>query len=272
MKFVLVGNGFIGPKHQEAIKAVGGELVALAELDESKKIEGVPFFTDYKEAIKQGDAVVIATPNYLHTEMVLEAARMGKRIICEKPMTFRTHEIELMKGVPKLFGMFQLRHLPDLAEMRVAVKDATEVNLVVEMKRSRTYHDTWKGDPEKTGGLLVNIGSHYFDLLGHLLGYEPEESIVFRNSELEAGGLLTYKDKNATTKSGRRINHGAYWRISLTEEKPTYERSLTIDGKKFDLVQKENLHINVYKDFMWNHGVTASEEEKILKLINVIKS
>lgn len=261
LKFALIGNGFIGAKHIEAIKAVGGELVAVCDIDENKKVEGVPFFLDYKEAMKEADCVSICTPNYLHEEMILEAARQGKRILCEKTVSFKLEDFAVLKGIPNLFGNFQLRYLPELSEMRKAVQETSAAYLKVEMKRSRTYYDTWKGDPEKTGGLLLNIGCHYFDLVGHLFGYEGFQSFIEENTELKASGLLVYE------KSGVHVR----WSFELTDEKPEYERSLTIGEKKFDLVQKENLHINTYKDFMWGHGIRSNEEEKIVKMIYDVK-
>lgn len=256
LKFALIGNGFIGPKHVEAINFVGGELVAVCDVDENKKIVGIPFFTDYKEAIKKADVVSICTPNYLHEEMILECAKQGKKILCEKTVSFKKEDFSILKGIPNLFGNFQLRYLPELGEIRKKAEKAKEVQLIVEMKRSRNYYETWKGDSNKTGGLMLNIGCHYFDLIGHLFGYTGFKSILHIKDELKHEGTIVYPN-------GPNIN----WRIQFTEELPQYERSLTIDGYKFDLVQKENLHINTYKDFMWGHGIKSDEEEKIINMI-----
>ncbi len=258
-KFALIGNGFIGRKHIEAISAVGGALVAVCDVDETKKVDGVPFFTDYKEAIQGADIVSIATPNDTHADIALFAARQGKKIICEKPVTFKMEEIDLMSKIPNLYGMFQLRKLPEINAMRRAAQNSMVAELKIEMKRSGKYYDSWKGDTSKTGGLLVNIGTHYFDIIGHLFGYEDfyaENDIL---DELCSSGVIKYKDKEVV------------WSIELTEEKPIYERSLTIGNEKFDLAQKENLHIRVYEDVMWNHGTTVDEEKKILEMIQKIK-
>lgn len=258
MKFALIGNGFIASKHIEAMKEVGAELVAVCDTDPAKKVEGIPFYTDYKEVLDQVDAVSICTPNDTHAAIVLDVARKGKKILCEKPVTFKPSEIDLMKVVPNLFGVFQLRYLPEMNEMRKLAKGAKNVRLKVEMKRSRTYHDTWKGDPARTGGLLVNIGCHYFDLIGHLFGYDANATTNIEYSETKASGLLLSK--------GVLI----HWSIALTDEQPEYERSITIDGKKFDLCQKSNLHVKTYENFMWGQGIKVNEEEKILRLINNI--
>lgn len=258
MKYALIGNGFIAPKHIEGIKHTGGELIAVCDIDENKKIEGIPFYTDYKEAIKEAEAVAICTPNYLHKEMIL--ACEGKKILCEKPLSFTLSDYEELKQVPDLFGNFQLRYLPELGQIREESKTADIVDLVVEMKRSKTYYDSWKGDPLKTGGLLMNIGCHYFDLIGHLFGYDGFESRIYNLTDLKGEGVLDYP--NVT------VN----WRIEFTEEQPTYERAIYLNDKKFDLVQQSNLHIRTYEDFVWGHGIRAEEEEKIVNMIYGIQN
>lgn len=257
-KFLIVGNGFIAPKHIEAIEHLGGKIIGVCDVEPTKANSKYPFVTDYKELLADADIISLCTPNYLHTEMALEAARKGKTILSEKPMSFKTEEFALLKGVPKLFGVFQLRYLPDIADMRKMASTAKDVEMVIEMKRSHTYHQTWKGDPTKTGGLLFNIGCHYFDLLGHLFGYTGFEKLDTDIQDTKATGTLVY------------WNTVVKWRIEFTEEQPSYERTLTIDGVKFDLVQKENLHIKVYENLMWGQGITAVEEEKIIKMIDTI--
>lgn len=256
MKFALIGNGFIAPKHIEAIKLTGGELVAVADVNPSKEIKDIPFFLDYRDAIKEADAVSICTPNYLHPEMIRNCK--GKKILCEKPISFKLYDFEELKQVPNLFGNFQLRHLPSLPRMRKQAKEAKTAHLKVEMKRSGSYYQSWKGDKEKSGGLLVNIGCHYFDLIGHLFGYAGFLSIIDHQDELTAKGRLVYPKTTV------------YWEIGLTSEQEDYERSLVINHHKFNLVQPSNLHIRTYEDFMWGHGIKADEEEKIMKMIYVI--
>lgn len=257
MKFALIGNGFIAPKHIEGIAHIGGELVAVCDIDENKKIDGIPFFTDYKEAIKGADAVALCTPNYLHPEMIRGC--IGKKILCEKPMSFVSEDFKWLSGVSNLFGNFQLRYLPELHLIRKESQTTNLVNLVVEMKRSKTYHTSWKGDPTKTGGLLTNIGCHYFDLVGHLFGYTGFESKIYKLTDIYAEGALVYP------------NVTVCWRIEFTEEQPSYERSITMNGKKFDLVQQDNLHVKTYEDFVWGHGIKSDEEEKIINMIYAIQ-
>lgn len=255
-KFAVIGNGFIAQKHIESIKEIGGDIVSICDIDETKEIPGIPFYTDYKEAIKDCDIVSICTPNDTHLSISLEAARQNKIILSEKPIIMDLNYLTIAKLIPNLFGTFQLRKLPELSIIRKASKIAKNVNLKVEMKRSKSYHNSWKGDDKRTGGLLINIGMHYFDLIGHLFGYDDFKVKEFNNLGTGAFGIIEYPDV--------KVN----WSIELTDEKEIYERYIEIDGIKFDLVQKENLHTKIYEDLLWNHGVTIDEEEKILKMIN----
>lgn len=257
MKFAIIGNGFIAPKHIESIKHIGGEVAAICDIDPSRQWNG-PLYTDYHEAMSDVDWVSVCTPNDTHTDIVLAAARKGKKIICEKPITFKTEELELMKGVPNIFGMFQLRHLPCMPEIRRASTSARDVSLVVEMKRSGKYHETWKGDTERSGGLLVNIGCHYFDIIGNLFGYTDFVSKVIKRDELHSEGVLQYH------------NLAVRWKIRLTDTQDNYERSIVLDDKKFDLVQEDNLHKRVYEQAMWGQGTNVKDEGVVIKMINQI--
>ena len=257
MKFAVIGNGFIAPKHIEAIQKNGGRLVAVADIDPEKEIKGIPFYTDYRDALDKVDAVSICTPNDSHVEIIREAAKRRLKIISEKPITFKPEEYEEMRKVPNLFGMLQLRHLPEWEEMFRAARTAQEAHLKVEIRRSRGYKNSWKGDPKRTGGLLVTIGCHYFDIVGQLFGYEGFDSWKNAN-ELKGTGTLLYP--------AEKVN----WSIEFTEEQESYERSITLDGRKFDLVQKSNLHIQVYEDFMYGRGTTMEDEEQVLNMISRI--
>jgi predicted dehydrogenase len=108
-RFVLGGNGYIAPSDQ-LTKAVigtgamgrnhfsyaGTRVVAICDVDKNhlkKSLEmldkGVKTFTDYREIIQlpEVDIVHIATPPHWHGIMAADAARAGKDIWCEKPMT-----------------------------------------------------------------------------------------------------------------------------------------------------------------------------------------
>jgi myo-inositol 2-dehydrogenase/D-chiro-inositol 1-dehydrogenase len=130
-RHVLGGNGFIAPSDQltKAIIGVGGmgrghipyegtKLLAVCDVDKNhlKDVlnqvgKGVDGYTDYREVLQRQDVDVvhIATPPHWHGLMAVEAARAGKDIWCEKPMTRTIGEGQkVIEEVNKHGRMFRL--------------------------------------------------------------------------------------------------------------------------------------------------------------------
>ena len=130
-RHVLGGNGFIAPSDQltKAIIGVGGmgrnhipyegtKLLAVCDVDKNhlKDVlnqvgKGVDGYTDYREVLQRQDVDVvhIATPPHWHGLIAVEAARAGKDIWCEKPMTRTIGEGQkVIEEVNKHGRMFRL--------------------------------------------------------------------------------------------------------------------------------------------------------------------
>ena len=93
IKVGVIGTGFIGPAHVEALRRLGSiDVVALAECSDDvakSKAEMLGIerhYGDYRELLKDGSiqSVHICSPNYLHYEMAKAALAAGKHVICEK--------------------------------------------------------------------------------------------------------------------------------------------------------------------------------------------
>lgn len=98
IKVGILGAGFVSHIHMEAFKKVAGVPVEVAAVVSrgresaeklAKKYNIKKVYSDYKELLadEEIDVVDIVTPNHLHEEMCIEAAKAGKHIICEKPLT-----------------------------------------------------------------------------------------------------------------------------------------------------------------------------------------
>ena len=94
-KVGVIGTGFIGPAHVEALRRLPGlEVVALAdqgeELSRAKAgLLGIPAaYGDYRELLARPEIEVvhICTPNNCHYAMAREALLAGKHVVCEKPL------------------------------------------------------------------------------------------------------------------------------------------------------------------------------------------
>ncbi len=84
-------------------------------------------FKNYKELIASPDidAIIIATPDHWHAPMAIEAARAGKHVYCEKPMSWSVQETyELRKAIRETGIVFQLGHQGRQTEAYMKAKEA----------------------------------------------------------------------------------------------------------------------------------------------------
>ena len=102
----VIGSGRAGMIHARnfARGVAGARLVALADahaptLEAARReLDVETGFADYKDALADPrvDAVVVVTPTSLHRDIVLQAARAGKHVLCEKPMAMDVRECDQM--------------------------------------------------------------------------------------------------------------------------------------------------------------------------------
>ncbi len=102
----VIGSGRAGMIHARnfARGVARARLVALADAhaptlqEAQRELEVETGFADYKDALADSrvDAVVVVTPTSLHKDIVLQAARAGKHVLCEKPMAMDVRECDEM--------------------------------------------------------------------------------------------------------------------------------------------------------------------------------
>ena len=127
LKAAVVGTGFIGPVHIEALRRLGIEVTGiLGSSPESRPAQGRALrlpkaYGSLDELLAEPglDAVHITTPNYLHKPMVEAAIAAGKHVVCEKPLAMDAAEgAELLglaeQGRDRPRRQFQFPLLPAL--------------------------------------------------------------------------------------------------------------------------------------------------------------
>jgi 1,5-anhydro-D-fructose reductase (1,5-anhydro-D-mannitol-forming) len=138
------------------------------------------------------DAVYIATPNALHAEQVIAAARAGKHVLCDKPLALTAADARRCVGECRSAGvrlgiMFQTRYHDGLADAAKLVRGGGIGKVVVAevtMSGGRNLPKGWRTDPALAGlGTLNNIGVHALDVLRYLLGSEVTEVAALTDSE-----------------------------------------------------------------------------------------
>lgn len=212
LKLGIIGAGRIGRLHANTLttRVAGAELMAVADIFESaaKAVAEdyrIPHFTaDPAEVIRSGDidAVVICSSTDTHCRFIIEAARAGKQIFCEKPIAFDLAEIDealaavAEAGVQLQIG-FNRRFDANHARLKRAI-DSGEIGeahtlMIISRDPSPPPIDYIK----VSGGLMMDMMIHDFDLSRFLLG-EVEEIYALGDVKIdpaigEAGDIDTAK-------------------------------------------------------------------------------
>jgi len=193
IKAGIIGMGFIGVSHIEAIRRVGfAELVAVADVNydlAKKKADEYHIpkcYATVDELLADEEITVVhnCTPNFLHKEINEKIIKAGKHIFSEKPLTRTSEEsaemLELLKQYPNtIHGVnFNYRMNPLVQEMKQKVLsgEVGKVNLVHgSYLQDWLLYDTdynWRIEPEVTGvsRCIADIGSHWMDAVQTVTG------------------------------------------------------------------------------------------------------
>lgn len=192
----IIGIGNMGSGHAKSIvegKVPDMVLAAVADIRECRLQwakenlpETVAVFESADALLDSGlvDAVLIATPHYVHPELSMKAMKKNLHVMCEKPAGVYTKQVREMNEVAKLhdvvFGMmFNQRTNHVYRKMHELITSGAygqikRVNwIVTDWYRSQAYYDsgdwraTWDGEG---GGVLLNQCPHNLDLLQWICG------------------------------------------------------------------------------------------------------
>ena len=183
--------------------------------DFAKRFGAQHAYTSYDDLLRNPEVTVVSihTPNALHAEQAIAAARAGKHVFCDKPMATNVADAERIvrecdKAGVKLAVNFHNRHMPCFIETRRIVQSGEigEV-LMVQLEASagvgaRSVAATWRQDPAMAGlGTSMNVGTHVYDILRFILGSEiVTVSAMFDTAPgvMEKTSLTTFKFANGT--------------------------------------------------------------------------
>ena len=192
IRTAMLGTGFMGKVHTEAIRRLGNvEVAAVAGstqevADKFAAAYFIPKATgDWRSLLADPsiDAVHVCTPNVLHYPMVEAALDAGKHVVCEKPLTMtaaEAHELAALATRKKLAHCVNhnLRYYPVVQHVRSMI-EAGELGdiLVVNGTYFQDWllYDTdwnWRLDSKDNGPsrCLADIGSHWCDMAEHVTG------------------------------------------------------------------------------------------------------
>jgi predicted dehydrogenase len=193
--FAILGTGIIAEVHRQAIAMnadLGARLVAVGHYDPSRFAEiggryGVPCLSE-GDLLKHPDVdvVCLATPSGQHAVQGIAAAAAGKHVLVEKPLALSVADADAMiaacdRAGVRLGVLLQRRAEPLFRQVFEAIRagDLGEITLAsvcMPYHRPQAYYDqaVWRGTWEQDGGgVLMNQGIHFVDLLLWLMGADP---------------------------------------------------------------------------------------------------
>ena len=188
----LVGAGFVGPHHIDAVRRLGFvDVVAIASSSEESargKAEALGVrkgYGSYQALLDDPEVQVVhnATPNHLHYEVTSAALARGKHVVSDKPLAMTSAQAKRLVDEARRAGVvaavtFNYRGNPLVQQARLAIARGdigTPHFLHGHYLQDWLLKDTdysWRLDPEKGGAssAVADIGSHWCDLAQHVTG------------------------------------------------------------------------------------------------------
>ncbi len=295
--FALIGGGgYIAPRHMQAIRDTKNNLIAMLDPNDSVGIidsffPEADFFTEFERfdrhldklrrtGVGQSvDYVSICSPNYLHDSHMRFALRLGADAICEKPLVLSPWNIDALQDMEKQTGkrvntILQLRLHPAIIAFRDRVHSSVlngkeDVDLTYITSRGHWYHESWKGDERKSGGIATNIGVHFFDMLGFVYG-KLQDMEVHLNTATKASGYLEFEKARVR------------WFLSLdVNDVPAHERAagkrtfraLMANGESVEFSDGfTDLHTRSYEEILAGRGFGLEANRQAIELVSSIRT
>ena len=193
----VIGTGFIGPVHIEALKRLGVQVTAICGSTKNARATaekwGIPeVYGDYDFramlASPDVDVVHITSPNKVHVEQSLAALAAGKHVVCEKPLGMTAKETARVvaavkrKGAPVFAVNYMCRFFPAVLQMRAMVHRG-DLGQIIHVQ-GHFFQDwllqatdyNWRLLASEGGKLRAvgDIGTHWIDAVSFILGAKAE--------------------------------------------------------------------------------------------------
>ena len=294
--FALTGAaGFVAPRHMRAIRDTGNRLVAAVDPHDSvgaldQHSFDVRFFTEierfdrYLEKLRRGpaasriDYLSVCSPNYLHDAHCRLGLRLKADVICEKPLVINPWnldpllELEAESG-HRIWTILHLRAHEKLRELRATLAAEPrgarhDVVLTYVTPRGRWYDVSWKGQPEKSGGIPTNIGIHFLDMLLWMFG-SVQGVRVHLNEARRVSGFLELE--RARVRWFLSVDAADLPRSAAPASTASH-RSITVDGREVEFSDGfADLHKRVYELTLAGKGFGIPDARPSIELAHRIR-
>lgn len=245
IKLGIIGAGRVGRLHANTLttRIPGAKTLVVADIfeDAAKSAAedyGIPdFTTNPSELIGSGDvdAIVICSSTDTHCRFIIEAARAGKQIFCEKPIAFDLAEIdEALAAVDEAGAQLQIGFNRRFDANHARVKQAIERGEIGEAHTMTIISRDPAPPPidyiKVSGGLMMDMMIHDFDLSRFLLG-EVEE--IYALGDVKVDPAIGEAGDIDTAKVMLRFESGAFGSIENSRQAVYgYDQRVEVFGSK----------------------------------------
>ena len=197
MKKTVAVIGYGGQGAWHASWAQKSDVVTLAGIydinevrNSAARANGIKVYSSREQLLSDNDVdiVVCATPNDVHPEIVIDALRHGKHVVCEKPVALSIAEFDAMcdaaKEAGKIFTVHQNRRFDvDFLAIRSIIESGEigdSLNIESRIHGSRGIPSDWRCHKPQGGGMILDWGVHLIDQMMQLI---PERVVrIFCNT------------------------------------------------------------------------------------------
>lgn len=267
LRSAVIGTGFIGPQHVDAVRRGGyGEVVALVDLDLERtkavaRALGIPTATtDIDEVLRDPDidVVHVCTPNRTHVEIATSVLEAGKHLVVEKPVaTDRAGAAKLLslaersgkhaavsltyRGYPMVRQAHQIVQDGRLGSLRLAYGGYTQ-DWLADANDYNWRLETSAAGPSRA---FADIGTHWFDTVEYMTGVRAESVLAdlatfvpvrhrpkratatFASSEVETEEVVIDTEDGATILV--RFVGGGRGSLVVSQVSPGHKNGLTVE-------------------------------------------
>jgi UDP-N-acetyl-2-amino-2-deoxyglucuronate dehydrogenase len=293
--FTLLGAaGYIAPRHMQAIKETGNNLVAALDKHDNVGVidsyfPDAYFFTEFERfdrfvsKLKREeldiDYVSICSPNYLHDAHIRFGLRIGADVICEKPLVLNPWNLDALRLEEEISGktvntILQLRLHPHMIALKRRVEAAPpdkifDVEVTYITSRGNWYFASWKSQNEKSGGIATNIGIHFFDALTWIFGGVRENEVHVHTHDRAAGYLEL---ERARIRWFLSINYDTIPQAVKVTNARTF-RSFMVDGQEIEFSDGfRDLHTKSYEAILRGEGFGLSDTAEAVQITYDIRN
>lgn len=297
MNFALIGAaGYVAPRHMRAIRQTGNALVAATDPHDAvgvldryffdvRYFPEIERFDRHLEKLRRGPeqnrvhVVSICSPNYLHDAHIRLALRNEADALCEKPLVINPWNLDALERIEEECGrhvwtVLQLRVHPTLVALRERLEKERhgkrhQVVLTYITSRGPWYFVSWKGSEERAGGITLNIGIHFFDLLLWFFGQVQNQEVHLRDPQKAAGVLEL---ERAEVRWFLSVDRSDLPFFAEPGDKTTF-RSLTVDEEEVEFSEGfTDLHTRVYESVLAGRGYGIADARPSIELVYRLRS